>query len=129
MKQEHHDVIGVSTFFLVKGVSLLKRHVLNDRQAAGSQFITPTVGRILEKLDFLEPTKIDTIGFESLLNLMDNTVRDSFDLYFGLFLFNKNSRQQLERFHLAFESLQNQLFDHVLDNLKQVLKLEEESHD
>ncbi|KHN22705.1 Arogenate dehydrogenase 1, chloroplastic, partial [Glycine soja] len=101
----------------------------HDRQAAGSQFITPTVGRILEKLDFLEPTKIDTIGFESLLNLMDNTVRDSFDLYFGLFLFNKNSRQQLERFHLAFESLQNQLFDHVLDNLKQVLKLEEESHD
>lgn len=77
----------------------------HDRQAVGSQFITHTVGRMLEKLDFLEPTKIDTIGFESLLNLMDNTVRDSFDLYFGLFLFNKNSRQQLENFHPAFESL------------------------
>ncbi|KAG4976030.1 hypothetical protein JHK86_035504 [Glycine max] len=101
----------------------------HDRQAVGSQFITHTVGRMLEKLDFLEPTKIDTIGFESLLNLMDNTVRDSFDLYNGLFLFNENSRQQLEEFHLAFESLQNQLLDHALDNLKQVLILEEESHD
>lgn len=77
----------------------------HDRQATGSQFMTHTVGKILEKWDFLEPTKTDTIGFESLLNLMDNIVINCFDLYYGLFLFNKNSRQQLENFHPAFESL------------------------
>lgn len=81
----------------------------HDRHAAGSQFITHTVGRILEKLS-LESTPVDTKGYETLLKLVENTAGDSFDLYYGLFLYNPNAMEQLERFHLAFESLKKQLF-------------------
>ena len=34
----------------------------------------------------LQATPIDTKGFQSLLSLVDNTANDSFDLYYGLFM-------------------------------------------
>ncbi|KAE8735330.1 Arogenate dehydrogenase 1 [Hibiscus syriacus] len=55
----------------------------HDRFAAGSQFMTHTVGRVLNMLG-LEPTPINTKGYEALLNLIENTCGDSFDLYYGL---------------------------------------------
>ncbi|KAE9609749.1 hypothetical protein Lal_00006518 [Lupinus albus] len=81
----------------------------HDWHAAGSQFITHTTGRILERLK-LEATPINTKGYETLLSLMDNTVGDSFDLYYGLFLYNLNAMEQLERLDQAIESLKKQLF-------------------
>ncbi|CAN8232486.1 unnamed protein product [Cochlearia groenlandica] len=81
----------------------------HDRHAAGSQFITHTVGRVLEKLS-LESTPVDTKGYETLLKLVETTAGNSLDLYYGLFLFNSNAMEQLERFGLAFESLKKQLF-------------------
>ncbi|GKV10203.1 hypothetical protein SLEP1_g21603 [Rubroshorea leprosula] len=81
----------------------------HDWYAAGSQFITHTVGRVLEKLK-LEATPINTKGYETLLNLVENTAGDSFDLYYGLFMYNKNAMEQLEKLDLAFESLRKQLF-------------------
>ena len=59
----------------------------HDRIAASTQFMTHTVGRILGSMD-LAPTAIDTRGFQSLLSLVDNTTHDSFDLYYGLFMYN-----------------------------------------
>ena len=32
---------------------------------------------------------IDTKGFQSLLTLVDTTVNDSFELYYGLFMYNQ----------------------------------------
>lgn len=60
----------------------------HDRQAASTQFITHTVGRMLGAMD-LTATDIDTKGFKSLLTLVENTTNDSFDLYYGLFLYNQ----------------------------------------
>ena len=60
----------------------------HDRLAAGTQFITHTVGRVLGEMD-LQTTSIDTKGFEALLRLVDNTNNDSFDLYYGLFMYNQ----------------------------------------
>lgn len=37
----------------------------------------------------LEATPIDTKGFQSLLSLVDNTANDSFELYYGLFMYNQ----------------------------------------
>ena len=59
----------------------------HDRIAASTQFMTHTVGRVLGSMD-LAPTAIDTRGFQSLLSLVDNTTHDSFDLYYGLFMYN-----------------------------------------
>ncbi len=60
----------------------------HDRHAASTQFITHTVGRMLGAMA-LQPTVIDTRGFQSLLNLVDCTAHDSFELYYGLFMYNQ----------------------------------------
>lgn len=62
----------------------------HDRQAASTQFVTHTVGRMLGAMG-LSSTDIDTRGYEALLRLVDNTAHDSFDLYYGLFLYNTNA--------------------------------------
>lgn len=92
----------------------------HDMHAAGSQFITHTVGRVLEKLK-LESTPINTKGYETLLNLVENTSGDSFDLYYGLFMYNVNAMEQLERLDLAFESLKKQLFGRLHGVLRKQL--------
>ncbi|KAL3331867.1 hypothetical protein AABB24_032472 [Solanum stoloniferum] len=92
----------------------------HDKHAAGSQFITHTMGRVLEKLG-LETTPINTKGYETLLNLVDNTSSDSFDLYYGLFMYNKNAMEELERLDLAFEALKKELFGHLHDLLRKQL--------
>lgn len=84
----------------------------HDRHAAGSQFITHTMGRILEKLS-LQPTPINTKGYETLLKLVENTAGDSFDLYYGLFMYNANAMEQLQRLEQSFELLKDQLFRHL----------------
>lgn len=81
----------------------------HDRHAAGSQFITHTIGRVLEKMG-LESTPILTNDYTTLLNLVKNTVGDSVDLYYGLFMYNVNAMDQLKRLDLAFESLKERLF-------------------
>lgn len=45
----------------------------------------------------LQSTDINTRGFEALLNLVNNTANDSFELYYGLFLYNQNATEELER--------------------------------
>ncbi|KAH7657931.1 Arogenate dehydrogenase (NADP(+)) protein [Dioscorea alata] len=66
----------------------------HDRYAAGTQFITHTIGRILSQLN-LESTPINTNGYETLLQLTESTVSDSFDLYYGLFMYNVNAMEQV----------------------------------
>ncbi|OMO61685.1 Prephenate dehydrogenase [Corchorus olitorius] len=92
----------------------------HDWHAAGSQFITHTMGRVLEKLE-LESTPINTKGYETLLKLVENTAGDSFDLYYGLFMFNVNAMEQLEKMDFAFESLKKQLFGRLHGVLRKQL--------
>ena len=84
----------------------------HDRQAASSQFITHTVGRMLGTME-LADTTISTKGFESLQSLVDNTYNDSFDLYYGLFMYNKNATAELSRLERAFDQVKGQLFDRL----------------
>lgn len=92
----------------------------HDRYAAGSQFITHTVGRVLDML-MLESTPINTKGYETLLDLVKNTAGDSFDLYYGLFMYNKNALEVMERLDLAFEALKQQLFGRLHDVVRKQL--------
>ncbi|KAF9589146.1 hypothetical protein IFM89_019462 [Coptis chinensis] len=99
----------------------------HDRHAAGSQFITHTIGRILSHLN-LESTPINTKGYETLLQLTENTVSDSFDLYYGLFMYNVNATDQasqndllmliIENLDRAFETVKQKLFGRLHDILR-----------
>ncbi|KAG9138658.1 hypothetical protein Leryth_018551 [Lithospermum erythrorhizon] len=84
----------------------------HDRYAAGSQFVTHTMGRVLEKLD-LQMTPINTRGYESLIDLVSNTGSDSFELYYGLFMYNERAMEEMQRLGEAFEELEMELFGHL----------------
>lgn len=90
----------------------------HDQLAASTQFITHTVGRMLGAMQ-LQPTPIDTKGFQSLLSLVDNTANDSFDLYYGLFMYNQNSTEQLDRLEKAFDEVKARLLQQLHDKVRQ----------
>jgi hypothetical protein len=80
----------------------------HDEYAASSQFITHLTGRILGRQGLVE-TPINTQGYNSLLELVDTTTKDSFDLFYGLYKFNPNSKSQLHKFMVAFQDMQRQI--------------------
>jgi len=86
----------------------------HDIQAASTQFVTHTVGRMLGAMQ-LKSTDINTKGFDALLNLVNNTANDSFELYYGLFLYNQNATDELERLENAFEAVKKQLLGRLHD--------------
>ncbi|KAG5601363.1 hypothetical protein H5410_032733 [Solanum commersonii] len=81
-----------------------KEGCVYDKLAADSQFITHTMGRVLTS-----PTPpINTKGYE---NLVENAASDSFDLYSGMFMYDKNAMEELERLDLALKELFGHLHD------------------
>jgi prephenate dehydrogenase len=76
----------------------------HDAYAANSQFITHLMGRILGQQG-LSPTPIDTRGFESILNLVDTTTADSFDLFYGLYKFNQNVMETIVKLRSAVDNV------------------------
>jgi len=80
----------------------------HDQFSANSQFITHLMGRILGSQG-LKPTPIDTRGFESVLKLISNTMADSFDLFYGLYKYNKNSMEVIFQLKEALENVTDQL--------------------
>ena len=80
----------------------------HDTLAAGSQFVTHLTGRILGRLG-LQPSPIATQGYRALLQLVDNTQKDSFDLFYALYSHNPASSQTLDDFGTAFEELRTEL--------------------
>ncbi|XP_066377611.1 arogenate dehydrogenase 2, chloroplastic-like [Miscanthus floridulus] len=92
----------------------------HDAHAAETQFLTHTVGRMLAALE-LRATPIDTRGYETLLGLVENTCSDSFDLYNGLFMYNNNSTELLNRLDWAMDAVKRRLFDGLHDVLRRQL--------
>lgn len=80
----------------------------HDQYSANSQFITHLMGRILGSQG-LTPTPIDTQGFKSVLNLVGNTMADSFDLFYGLYKYNSNSLDIINKLKLSMDDLVNHL--------------------
>jgi len=76
----------------------------HDSYAANSQFVTHLMGRILGEQG-LSNTPIDTTGFQSVLKLVDTTTADSFDLFYGLYKYNQNSMNTIQKLQLAMESV------------------------
>ena len=80
----------------------------HDEYAASSQFITHLTGRILGQQNLM-PTPIDTKGFQTVLNLVENTCKDSFDLFFGLYFYNSHATSQLQNIREALSRVERQL--------------------
>lgn len=52
---------------------------------------------------------IDTKGFQTILQLIDNTCRDSFDLFYGLYSYNPYATNQLQKIREALSKVEKQL--------------------
>lgn len=66
-------------------------------------------------------TPINTKGYEALLNIKSNTEKDSFDLYYGLFLYNQNATEELQRLEAAFADVKRELFGRLHDLVREDL--------
>lgn len=81
----------------------------HDKKVAFSQGITHYIGRVLGDLD-LEPTMIDTLGYEKLMEIIEQTCNDSWQLFLDLQKYNPYTKEMRKE---LFESLQKvyALFD------------------
>eukprot|EP00300_Choanocystis_sp_HF-7_P010307 c16881_g1_i2.p1 GENE.c16881_g1_i2~~c16881_g1_i2.p1 ORF type:complete len:970 (+),score=211.47 c16881_g1_i2:101-3010(+) len=82
----------------------------HDKLAAGSQFVTHLTGRMLARMELVE-TRIDTKGYKSLLTLIGNTVKDSWELFVGLYKYNPASHDQLRSVKQALLELEEKLIE------------------
>ncbi|KAL5718311.1 prephenate dehydrogenase (NADP(+)) [Ranunculus cassubicifolius] len=97
----------------------------HDKHAAECQFTTHTVAQILSNMD-LEATPIDTKGYETLMELTNNTVSHGSDLYDGLFLYNVNSAKQIQKLEKAFDTVKKSLFGKLRKSFKKRMDRMEE---
>uniref|UniRef100_A0A2C9VL55 TYRAAT2-like C-terminal domain-containing protein n=1 Tax=Manihot esculenta TaxID=3983 RepID=A0A2C9VL55_MANES len=90
----------------------------HDRMAARSQFLTHTIGRILSEME-IKSIPMNTKGFESLVQLKEGTVKDSFDLFSGLFICIRFAKQELKNLEISFEKVKQKLLDkmNVMQNV------------
>ncbi|AES99677.1 putative arogenate dehydrogenase (NADP(+)) [Medicago truncatula] len=115
-----HDEATCSNFlhiFASEGCKMLQMSCEeHDKIAAKSQFITHTIGRTLAEMD-IESTPIDTKGFQTLTQLKNTTMRDSFDLYSGLFVHNRFAKQELENLQRALDRVKEMLVQRMREEL------------
>lgn len=82
----------------------------HDKMVAYSQGITHYIGRVLSDLE-LKPTLINTLGYQKLLDIMQQTCNDSWQLFIDLQKYNpytKNMRIDLQK---SIESIYKSLGD------------------
>ncbi|CAH9069707.1 unnamed protein product [Cuscuta europaea] len=89
----------------------------HDKLAARTQFLTHTIGRILSEMD-VETTALDTKGFEKLVEVKESTVKNSFDLFSGLFIHNRFARQQMQSLEEALEKTKQKLQEKLVEHTR-----------
>ncbi|KAL6509366.1 ATP-binding cassette transporter CGR1 [Orobanche gracilis] len=95
--------------FAIEGCRMMEMNCEeHDRLSSRSQFLTHAIGRVMAEMG-IEPTPIDTKGFQNLVQVKESTSRDSFDLFSGLFIHNRFAKQQLKNLELAFGTIKEQL--------------------
>ena len=80
----------------------------HDLMAAKTQGVTHFLGRMLKEFG-IHKTQIDTQGFSDLLDLVDQTCNDTWELYSDLQLFNPYTSTMIKNLKSATDSLDNRL--------------------
>lgn len=80
----------------------------HDKLASESQSITFYIGRVLGELD-LKPTKIDTLGFRKLREIIDQTCNDTWQLFYDLQTKNPYGEGVRRRVERSFKKINREL--------------------
>ena len=104
-----------SQFFSGQGIHIINMSPENhDKLAARSQGVTHFLGRSLK--DFgIQRTSIDTQGFRDLLDLVQQTCNDSWELYEDLQSYNPFTKAMVEDINSVVKQNRNKLsgLDHA----------------
>ena len=96
-------------FFSDQGIHIIEMFPdQHDRMAAQTQGVTHFLGRMLKEYG-IRKTSMDTQGFCDLLDLVDQTCNDTWELYTDLQLYNPFTEDMIDKLKLAMESLDNRL--------------------
>ena len=96
-------------FFTDQGIKVMEMTPdQHDQMAAKTQGVTHFLGRMLKEYG-IRKTQIDTQGFRNLLDLVDQTCNDTWELYSDLQLFNPYTETMIKKLKSATDSLDNQL--------------------
>jgi prephenate dehydrogenase len=96
-------------FFKDQGIQVLDMTPdEHDRMAAQTQGVTHFLGRMLKEFG-IKKTSIDTQGFRDLLDLVDQTCNDTWELYTDLQLFNPYTKSMIKNLKDSTNKLDNRL--------------------
>ena len=96
-------------FFTDQGIHVMEMSPdQHDRMAAQTQGVTHFLGRMLKEYG-IRKTTIDTQGFRDLLDLVDQTCNDTWELYTDLQLYNPYTDDMIDKLKLATAFLDNRL--------------------
>jgi prephenate dehydrogenase len=80
----------------------------HDREAAFTQGITHVIGRVLGELE-LKKSSIGTAGYNSLLEIIEQTCNDPMQLFFDLQRYNPHTREMHMKLNDSLEHVMRQL--------------------
>ncbi len=110
-KDSHNQFNFWREFFMDQNIQIMEMSAdEHDRLAAQTQGVTHFLGRMLKEFG-IQKTKIDTQGFRDLLDLVDQTCNDTWELYTDLQYYNPYTKAMIENLKLATETLDNRLKD------------------
>ena len=116
-RDSHNQFNFWRRFFIDQGIQVMEMSPdQHDRMAAQTQGVTHFLGRMLKEYG-IRKTAIDTQGFRDLLDLVDQTCNDTWELYTDLQLYNPYTKDMIEKLKLATTSLDRRLkeLQHVAD--------------
>lgn len=100
-------------FFEGLGLSVqIMKPELHDREAAFTQGLTHYLGRVLALLD-LNPSRIASLGYRKLLEIIEQTCNDSWQLFYDLQQYNPYTREMRERLGSSLNEVKRLLDEHV----------------
>ncbi|UCG00001.1 MAG: prephenate dehydrogenase/arogenate dehydrogenase family protein [Spirochaetaceae bacterium] len=106
------DLSRWQRFFENVGLSVqVMEPELHDREAAFTQGLTHYLGRVLAELQ-LEPSRIASLGYRKLLDIIEQTCNDSWQLFYDLQQYNPYTREMRERLTASLGEVKRRLDEH-----------------
>ena len=105
----HNQYDKLKYTFESKSISVVEMSPeAHDKDAAMSQGITHFIGRVLSEAG-ISSTKINTLGFNELLGVIEQTCNDSLDLFKDLQNYNPYTIEMIKKLEEGINMVQNQM--------------------
>ena len=110
----HHQFEHWKQFYCAQQIQVIEMTPeQHDQQAAMSQGLTHFIGRVMAEIG-ATPTAIDTLGFKRLLQVMEQTCHDSWELFCDLQNYNPYSTEMSDSLANSIRVVQQKLSLNVL---------------